>query len=170
MKFLILTFISVFSGATLAAEWDMVVEIESKAGLEWVKNDKCYSSKSIIDDVPHLGSSYYDYLRANVQQRTTKVLNLGKINGIEVLEIVHRFKEPIDYLKIVGYKNENDEICPFIVIGEWERQVKYSASYIRDNQVKSSLNADALQTGLVYLFSFELIQGLPIYIEKKTLR
>src|SRR5262245_5937527 len=152
------------------AAWDIYEEVEHKGGPATdSRSSFCVSKDDLMTKFPMQDGSgdYVDYLSRTQREHATEIFGLGTIGDIEINEVVHRFSEPIDYVKILTFTPPKSRLlCPFLQIAEWNSQLHYSKSTIVDRRgtkviATSMLDEIAARHPVLVNVDFSLERGLP---------
>ncbi len=150
--------------------WDLLYEVEHKEVESYHKTSQCVSKEDLVNNFPkgNRPGRYWDYVDKYQKERNSKIFLLGTIDQVQVFEVVHRFMEPIDYIKILAFEPKGTSLlCPFTVIAEWNRQVVYSKSTItktgsKDLVVTKLTDNIAHQGPTPWSFVFRFENSLPV--------
>jgi hypothetical protein len=127
-------YLSLPSATSINAVWDIFEEVEHKGGpaTDW-KSSSCVSKDDLVTRFPieDRTGRYSDYLSRYQRGHTVEISSLGMIGDVDINEVIHRFSEPIDYVKLLTFTPPKSKLlCPFLHIAEWNGQLQYSKSTI----------------------------------------
>ncbi len=121
------------SARKMQGHWDYYTQIEHKGAVEYTTSSVCLAKQDLLDSFPKRDGTgmYWDYLSMFQKGRSTMQFDLGYIGATKIIEIVHHFKEPVDYVKILSFTPpKSDLLCPFAIIADWNGQLQYSKSEV----------------------------------------
>ncbi len=150
-------------------EWDYLTAVEHKTGFEYSQSDVCLDKEELLNSFPegNNSNSYWNYINKYQQGHTSEIIELGSIQNVNIYEIVHYFKEPIDYIKILAFSNDDSNIiCPFTIIADWNWQMIYARSeivkYDGINVIHTTMQDHVVCQGTCpTTFYFTINNGLP---------
>ena len=154
------------SAKSLPNRWEHYIQIEHKGGFEGSTSSICVSGPDLLNAFPAKDGSglFWDYVRQFQQGRLAEQHDLGTIQGTRITETVIRFKEPIDYIKILAFTPpDSDLMCPFATIADMDSVLEYSRSEIVEIQ-----GVETIKTAMVDNIAYGSPRSIAFYFQLKN--
>lgn len=156
-------YLNLSSAQKMPNSWDYYEQVEHKGDNSDSDSNVCANKEDLLNNFPVKDGSglYWDYISASQQGRLAEQIELGSIDGVKITEIVLRFQQPVDYIKILNFTPSNTNLlCPFATIAELSSQLQYAKSELIEYH-----GTMAIKTAMVDNIAFKSPRALPFYFQ-----